>query len=175
MAEIRVAARRASWLRQFNSSALSSTAVRVHASTAHLSVRYTGTTERLPVHSPRTAGFVRFNPLANCARNCTRPRRKFYKLLKISGFLGYPFNRSRGLGCGDGPPPHRGEGGPGCWKAPSPANQCATRTSSPPESPASMPAGAPARAQRRVSFGGPPVASNGAAQLRLHGYPRSGL
>ena len=33
----------------------------------------TGFTERLRVHRPPTAGFVRFNPVPNCARNCTRP------------------------------------------------------------------------------------------------------
>ena len=46
-------------------------------------------------------------------------------------------------------------------KAPSPANQCATRTSSRRESPASMPAGASAPAERRVSFGDAPAAGNG--------------
>ena len=49
----------------------------------------------------------------------------------------------------------------GCLKAPSPANQCATRTSSRRESPASMPAGASAPAERRVSFGDAPAAGNG--------------
>ena len=43
------------------------------------------TTIRPRSTGPRTAGFVRFDPLANCARNCARPLRKFYKLLKISG------------------------------------------------------------------------------------------
>ena len=46
---------------------LSFSAARVHESTAKLSVRCTGMTERLPAIRPRTAGFVRFNPVANCA------------------------------------------------------------------------------------------------------------
>ena len=60
-------------------------------------------------------------------------------------------------------------------KAPSPANRCATRTPSRPESTANGPAGASKPAERPVSFGGSPAASNRATQLRLHGYPRTVL
>ena len=47
-----------------------STTASVRLARSHV---HTGFTERLPVHRPPTAGFVRFNPVGNCARNCTRP------------------------------------------------------------------------------------------------------
>ena len=43
-------------------------AVRVHASTAQLSLRHTGTTERLPSYSQRLSGCWRREPTAR--RNC---------------------------------------------------------------------------------------------------------
>ena len=37
-----------------------------------------------PSTCPPTAGFVRFNPVENCAWNCTRPLGTFYKVLTIN-------------------------------------------------------------------------------------------